>query len=383
MNNHGLQVINKKVFRPQLESIMPLGVTLIIFLFLISCGPPDTVLKYSLDTPPLVLTPTDKAGIRDGRARFREVYCAVREDHGAEFPDDLPCEKVLHRISGESEPTNKPVYVGQARLPLRVLVVPGTLAECLQDTLPPLPYARAHLEEHGYKTGLIMVGGRTSSTINATQIRDYLAKLEVPPSERIVLVGYSKGTTDALEAAVNHPKVAERVSAIVSFAGVVGGSPLADSLPGFQESLVKNMHIPACPEVDESLVESLSRKTRLAWLAKHTLPTTVQYYSLAAFAEREQISSMIQGAYDKLATIDPRNDSQVIFYDALIPRSTLLGYVNADHWAIAMPISRDMPMVAKTLIDRNNFPREVLLEAIVRFVEESLLEHERGSSLSP
>ena len=127
------------------------------------------------------------------------------------------------------------------------------------------------------------------------------------------------------------------------------------------------------------MVESLSRKTRLAWLAEHTLPTSVQYYSLAAFAEREQISYMIQGGYDKLATIDPRNDSQMIFYDALIPGSTLLGYVNADHWAIAMPISRDMPLVAKTLIDRNNFPREVLLEAIVRFVEESLLEHERGT----
>ncbi|UCE64247.1 MAG: hypothetical protein JSU59_03645 [Nitrospirota bacterium] len=91
---------------------------------------------------------------------------------------------------------------------------------------------------------------------------------------------------------------------------------------------------------------------------------------------------MIQGAYDKLATIDPRNDSQVIFYDALIPGSTLLGYVNADHWAIAMPISRDMPMVADAFIDRNNFPREVLLEAIVRFVEESLLEHERESGLT-
>jgi len=360
-------------------SIMFLSVTFFICLFLLSCGPPDTVLKYSLDTPPLILTPTDKAGISDGRARFREIYCAVREDHGIELPDDLPCEKVLHRISGESEPTNKPVYLGQARLPLRVLVVPGTMAECLQDTLSPLPYARAHLEEHGYKTGLLMVGGRTSSTYNATQIRDYLANLDAPPSDRIVLIGYSKGTTDAIEAVVNHPEVAHRVSAIVSYAGVVGGSPLADSLPTFQEKLVKNIHIPACPEGDAGMVESLSRKTRLAWLAEHTLPTTVQYYSLAAFAEREQISSMIQGGYDKLATIDPRNDSQMIFYDALIPGSTLLGYVKADHWAIAMPISRDMPMVAKTLIDRNNFPREVLLEAIVRFVEESLLEHERGT----
>ncbi|MDX1411196.1 MAG: hypothetical protein R3351_03490 [Nitrospirales bacterium] len=362
---------------------MLLCMTFLLFLVLLSCGPPDPVLKYSLDTPPLILTPTDNAAIRDGRARFREIYCAVREDHGKEFPDDLPCEKVLHRISGESEPTNKPVHLGQARLPLRVLVVPGTLAECIQGTLSPLPYARAHLEEHGYKTGLIMVGGRTSSTFNATQIRDYLANMDSTPSERVVLVGYSKGTTDALEAAVNHPEIAERVSAIVSFAGVVGGSPLADSLPGFQESLVKNMHIPACPEGDAGFVESLSRKTRLNWLADHTLPTTMQYYSLAAFAERDQISSMIQGAYDKLATIDPRNDSQVIFYDALIPRSTLLGYVNADHWAIAMPISRDMPMVAGAFIDRNAFPREVLLEAIVRFVEEHLLEQEPEAFTNP
>ena len=66
-------------------------------------------------------------------------------------------------------------------------------------------------------------------------------------------------------------------------------------------------------------------------------------------------------------------------YDALIPGSTLLGYVNADHWAIAMPISREMPLVAETLIDRNAFPREVLLEAIVRFIEESMLENERGT----
>ena len=363
--------------------MMLLSVTLVIFLFLTGCGSPDPVLEYSLDTPPLILTPTHNAGIRDGRARFREIYCAVQEDHGDRFPDNFPCQKVLHRLSGESGPSKKPVHLGRARLPLRVLVIPGTLAECVQDTLSPLPYARAHLEEHGYKTGLIMVGGRTSSTFNATQIRDFLANLNSPPSERIVLVGYSKGTTDALEAVVNHPEVAQRVSAIVSFAGVVGGSPLADSLPAFEEKLITNLHIPACPEGDAGVVKSLRRTTRLAWLAEHILPPSVQYYSIAAFAEREQISSMIQGGYDKLATIDPRNDSQMIFFDALIPGSTLLGYVNGDHWAIAMPISRDMPLVADTLIDRNAFPREVLLESIIRFVEESLVANEGGSGQAP
>jgi len=35
--------------------------------------------------------------------------------------------------------------------------------------------------------------------------------------------------------------------------------------------------------------------------------------------------------------------------------------------------------VAETFIDRNAFPREGLIEAIVRFVEESMLEDERGT----
>ena len=51
----------------------------------------------------------------------------------------------------------------------------------------------------------------------------------------------------------------------------------------------------------------------------------------------------------------------------------MLGFVNADHWAIAYPFSRNKPALA-TLITRNSFPREVLLEAVVRFVEEALID---------
>ena len=87
---------------------------------------------------------------------------------------------------------------------------------------------------------------------------------------------------------------------------------------------------------------------------------------------------MLRDGYDKLATIDPRNDSQVIFTDAIIPSGTLLGYAQADHWAIAMPVTIDLPGTAATLITRNAFPREVLLEAIIRFVEESLLLSHEG-----
>jgi hypothetical protein len=47
----------------------------------------------------------------------------------------------------------------------------------------------------------------------------------------------------------------------------------------------------------------------------------------------------------------------------------LLGYVNADHWAIATDLGSSPSAVVRSLADRNDFPREVLLEAVLRFFE--------------
>ena len=83
------------------------------------------------------------------------------------------------------------------------------------------------------------------------------------------------------------------------------------------------------------------------------------------------MSAVLHGQYDRLAAIDPRNDGNVLFYDQIIPRGTLLGFANADHWAVALPFDEDMP-AASLLVTRNEYPRELLIEAAVRFVEEAL-----------
>jgi hypothetical protein len=70
--------------------------------------------------------------------------------------------------------------------------------------------------------------------------------------------------------------------------------------------------------------------------------------------------------------IDGRNDSQMIFYDQVIPGSTLVGYVNADHWAIALPIARAHDTIASLFVTESAYPREALAEALLRFVEEDL-----------
>jgi valyl-tRNA synthetase len=56
----------------------------------------------------------------------------------------------------------------------------------------------------------------------------------------------------------------------------------------------------------------------------------------------------------------------------MIPGSTLVAFVNADHWAIAVPVAREHEFIGSTLVNRNDYPREAFLEALLRYVEEDL-----------
>jgi pimeloyl-ACP methyl ester carboxylesterase len=340
---------------------------------LLSCGG-KSALPPVADTVPLILAPVSKTKTADARGRFREIYCAVREDHGRMLPDDRPCEEALWRLAEEPEASGKPVFLGTPRMKLRILVVPGLFNDCLEHLVSAFSDALAHLESQGFKTGRIPVSGRSGCAYNALLIRDYLLSAALEPGEKVVLVGYSKGTPDILEALVNHPEIIPRVAAVVSVAGAVGGSPMADELSEFYVSIMMNFPAPHCPAGDGGGIESLRPRTRHLWLSKHPLPDGIRFYSLANFAGREEISAILQPKYDKLARIDPRNDGSVLFFDMVIPGSNLLGYARADHAAIAMPINRKWPNLSSGILDRNAFPREVLLEAVTRFVEEDLLD---------
>ncbi len=119
------------------------------------------------------------------------------------------------------------------------------------------------------------------------------------------------------------------------------------------------------------MVESLRRGNLMPWLAANPLPAHVRTYSLGSFTDRRHVARLLRVTYDLLAQVDPRNDGQLIFTDQIVPGSTLLGYANADHWAVAMALEERRSFWMGHPGRERAFPRAVLVEALVRFVAES------------
>jgi hypothetical protein len=162
------------------------------------------------------------------------------------------------------------------------------------------------------------------------------------------------------------------VAAVVSAAGSVGGSALANDAEQYQADLLRHFPGSTCDSGDGGAINSLRPATRKNWLAQNRLPSEVNFYSLVTFPQPDHISAILKSSYNKLASIDARNDSQVIFYDQIVPGSSLMGFINADHWALAVPIARTHSTLGSLLVTQNAYPREALAEAMLRFVEEDL-----------
>jgi hypothetical protein len=341
--------------------------------FLAACAPRPPELRIAA-MPPAILLPTAKAGITDGRGRFREIYCAVRADHGAELPFDRPCDTsaALWQLPGEPPPSSgQLVALGPSSAGLTVVMVPGLLAECLMSESTVFGDARADLEAQGYRTGYIQTRGRQASEINAGIIRDAIRAM--PAEARIILVTHSKGTVDSLLALATYPDLADKVVALVSVAGAVNGSPLADIVPDWVAQMAEAIALPECPRGHGvEAADSLRRSERLTWLATHAWPASVRTYSLVAVAGPNDMSAVLRPFADILSRTEPANDGLVVASDAIIPGSTLLGYAHADHLAIAMPFGANAPLLGATLMTHNDYPRAVLLEAAIRFVQEDL-----------
>lgn len=360
------------------------GVALFSIACLLSCCSAPLI-KYGDHDPPAVLSPIGAKSIIDRRDRFREILCAVTEARKGLYPDWRPCAEILLDFAEpESALARSPILLGPPK-PMKVVIVTGIFGECISDHLLPFSDGRyfegyrpqtdgySYMRRLGYDDlEVIVTPGRSSTAANGRFVYEKLKAMANATNRDIVVVAYSKGVTDTLHALVLFPEAPRNLRALVSVAGVVAGTPIADKLAGTYEALLQEAPYRKCPPGDGDGVRSLSRKEQFAWLSRHRLTESVRYYSLAASVPPERTASALRPFHAALSQVDPRNDGQVLIQDAVIPGSTLLGYLNGDHWAIATAFNRSGHPFWRRMVGHNAFPREVLIESILRYVAEDM-----------
>jgi pimeloyl-ACP methyl ester carboxylesterase len=334
-------------------------------MLLASCAWGPT-LEYSLDVPAQTLILPGSPPVRDGRARFREIFCTLlaREPgSGAR-----PCSELLHRLSDEPDAVRPVRPLPEHGSGMTLIFVPGLLGGCGHELTAPFESTILRLRHLGYDARLVSM---SPSPTPHTAVERIAQAVAASPSERIVLIGHARGAVDILEFLVANPQATSRVQAVLSVAGAINGTPLAKEAERVV-SLSAREGDAECVARERAALETLRRVHRFRWLSAHPLPERTRYFSLVAFAEPSDLSLPLRPLATRLKEIDPRNDGLHLFFDQVIPGAVLLGYANADHWTIAADHAEWGRLGSKDRPVPQAFPRDVLMEAAILDIVEHL-----------
>lgn len=318
---------------------------------------------YTGETVPVLLTVPSAAGVRDLRAPYREAVCR-RLPPGGEA-----CADTLLQLSGEAATVAPARPRDDFAQRYRIAFVPGFLSECFDGLARPFADSERALRERGFTVDYFRVGGRATTADNARRLAEHFAALDADPRPLIVFA-YSKGLPEVLAFAAAYPQVARRIAAVVGVAGAVNGSPLADELASPYRTWLASFPLPGCASGTGEEMHDLRRDVRLAWWRDHGHDPMPPVFSLVATPRPDRVSPASMGTYRWLAKIDPRNDGKLLWTDQIAPGGFLLGYANADHWAIAIPVAEELP--ALSAFFRDQVPRPVLVEAAIEVVADTL-----------
>jgi hypothetical protein len=338
----------------------------VVFGWVACASIPAPAVTYSFKTP-LVAGALGSRPVIDSRIAFAKVFCKALKTSG-----NADCGAFIE-LDGPPPPEEPfPPLVDS----YKVIVVAGIFSACLPPSITIYKQGIEALKRDGLKyVDEIKVSATGGSAEHARQIGDWIRN-NYDPSRPFIAIGYSQGAADLLEAYANEPGVAPAMAALITIAGAVGGSRLADGLPPNVTSQLKDLKIdlPTCRLQSLDGVDSLRRKVRHDFL---TAPTTKlpRSYSIAAKSTYGTTSRVLQGGWKQLSAYSIDQDSQVIRDDSMVPGGRFLGTARGDHWSVALPFIEANDPELNRLVDRNTFPRTELLESAVRFVMKDLKEN--------
>jgi hypothetical protein len=327
------------------------------------CASTPTEMRFNT-VPPTTLVTTRAAGVSDLRGAYRIEVCR-------RLPAEAACDDVLLRLAGEPKAASVPPANDLSKR-YRIAFVPGIFSECFERFARPFADVQRDLVASGFTVDYFGVPGRGSSTQNAVRLAEHFRGLD-GDARPVILFAYSKGLVDVLEFMVRYPDEARRIAAVVAVAGAANGSPLADQLHGVYRDWGATFPLSGCADGTGDEIDDLRPDVRMAWWQKHSDALTAPLFALVAAPRPDRVSPVTRTTYRQLAQIDPRNDGKLLWRDQIPPRSHLLGYANADHWAIAVPVAKELPQVS--FLFRDDVPRTAFVEGAIEVVARTLAEH--------
>jgi hypothetical protein len=310
-------------------------------------------------------------GVRDLRGMYRQALCRRLAVASAQGPGAaVDCDQVLPDAGDEAMSGALPV-ADRARLAARyrVLLVAGLFAECFGTPTRPMTDVMQALQADGFDVTRMDLSGRGGAVANADALARQIRALDVDGRGFIVLA-YSKGLVDILEMAARHPDLVPRIAAVISLAGAARGTPLADEYGESYRHWLAHLPMPGCEAGTGEELLDLTRTRRAQWWQTHRGALGLPVYTLVAAPAPGRISPLLRLNYRALARVDPRNDGQLLWGDQIAPDSVLLGFINADHWGIANPLSRSLPLFAFLFVD--DVPRAHIVAAAIEVVDATL-----------
>lgn len=192
-----------------------------------------------------------------------------------------------------------------------------------------------------------------------------LTKETARPPRDVVVIGYSKGAADLLTLLCTGPAPKARIRAIVTWAGAVGGSELADlALQRLEGKTLEHGALEAgkalkgllppgirlgeyagrrLTEFDTaSALRDLSTSVRDRFLAEHAQTITalnIPIFTLAGSTKLSEVPYSQRKGFRTLSEADAGNDMQLTNRRAILrnPHAVHLANLRAHHWDLAYP----------------------------------------------
>jgi len=216
-----------------------------------------------------------------------------------------------------------------------------------------------------------------------------------PPPKDVILMGYSKGSADILSLLYNHPDLKNKVRAVITWVGGIGGSHTGDNI----YNLIKKLDFNAIDSKLDRFIGMLppSIKSKITPKrydeydfkgAVHSVTTQVRsqfieeqgsflndlnipFFNVSAATSMLEVPTFLMQDVLNISRYDANNDMMLTQQQSIlnIPMSTHLGIVRGNHWDVSYPPFPALARLVSPNLD-HPFPRKAAVMSLFKFLAE-------------